>query len=97
MFIKWLFTFILVLSLPQVSLAGQKVNSKYEGIEITVNVNQASAEELADLLTGIGMKKAQAIVDYREKHGNFENAESLVDVKGIGPALVDKNRERIQL
>jgi len=96
-FIKWLFTFILVLSLPQVALADQKVNPKYEGIEITVNVNQASAEELADLLTGIGMKKAQAIVDYREKHGDFESAESLVDVKGIGPALVDKNRERIQL
>ncbi|MEH0761441.1 ComEA family DNA-binding protein [Vibrio sp. 16] len=88
---------MLVLSLPQVALADQKVNPEYEGIEITVNVNQASAEELADLLTGIGMKKAQAIVDYREKHGDFESTESLVDVKGIGPALVDKNRERIQL
>ncbi|MCG6283038.1 ComEA family DNA-binding protein, partial [Vibrio diabolicus] len=35
-------------------------------IEITVNINTAPAEELATLLKGIGLKKAQAIVEYRE-------------------------------
>ncbi|WP_428801735.1 MULTISPECIES: ComEA family DNA-binding protein [Vibrio] len=72
-------------------------SSKYEGIEITVNINQATAEELAALLTGIGIKKAQAIVDYREELGKFETAEDLVNVKGIGESILEKNRTRILL
>lgn len=70
---------------------------KYDGIEISVNINTASAQELADLLKGVGLKKAQAIVEYRQEHGTFESAEALTKVKGIGPALVSKNQSRIQL
>ncbi|KLN66270.1 MULTISPECIES: ComEA family DNA-binding protein [Vibrio] len=80
------------------SLADEaKPNPKYDGIEITVNINTASAQELADLLNGIGLKKAQAIVEYRELHGKFVSAEALTEVKGIGSALVTKNQSRIQL
>lgn len=71
--------------------------NKYEGIEITVNINSASVEELAALLIGIGEKKAQFIVEYREKYGRFESAEDLMQVKGIGPSTIEKNRNRIQL
>lgn len=70
---------------------------KYAGIEITVNVNQASAQELADLLSGVGIKKAEAIIEYRKQNGDFKNADDLVNVKGIGPATLEKNRERIEL
>lgn len=69
----------------------------YDGIEITVNINTATAEELSALLVGVGDKKAKEIVDYREKNGDFVTADSLVNVKGIGEATVEKNRERIQL
>ena len=69
----------------------------YDGIEITVNINTATAEELSALLVGVGDKKAKEIVDYREKNGEFSSADSLVNVKGIGEATVEKNRERIQL
>lgn len=72
-------------------------NVKLEGIEITVNINQASAEELADLLTGIGLKKAQAIVEFREEHGAFKSADDLQQVNGIGASIVATNRERINL
>lgn len=72
-------------------------NPKYEGIEITVNVNQASAQELADLLSGVGEKKAQAIVEYRREHGEFSSVDELVNIKGIGTSLIDKNRNRIEL
>ncbi|WP_427916918.1 ComEA family DNA-binding protein [Vibrio amylolyticus] len=72
-------------------------SEKYEGIEITVNVNQASAEELATLLSGIGMKKAQAIVDYRNEFGDFTHLDELTKVKGIGESILDKNRTRIEL
>ncbi|WP_282176801.1 ComEA family DNA-binding protein [Vibrio nereis] len=70
---------------------------KYAGIEITVNVNQASAQELADLLSGVGIKKAEAIIEYRKQNGDFKNADDLVNVKGIGSTTLEKNRERIEL
>ncbi|EEW07212.1 conserved hypothetical protein [Vibrio mimicus VM603] len=68
-----------------------------EGIVITVNVNTASAEELATLLKGIGLKKAQAIVDYREANGPFISIDDLTKVKGIGEATVRNNATRILL
>ena len=45
----------------------------------------------------MGDKKAKEIVDYREENGEFATVDSLVNVKGIGEATVEKNRERIQL
>ncbi|WP_341661338.1 helix-hairpin-helix domain-containing protein [Vibrio sp.] len=73
------------------------VNEKYSQIEITVNINTAQADELATLLSGVGLKKAQAIVEYRDENGPFQQVEDLAQVKGIGDSLVDKNRTRIQL
>lgn len=60
-----------------------------------VNINTASAAEIQDKLNGIGAKKAQAIIEYREKHGKFVNVEQLTEVQGIGKATLDKNRDRI--
>lgn len=60
-----------------------------------VNLNSATAAEIQDKLVGIGAKKAQAIVEYREKHGKFISVEQLTEVSGIGKATLDKNRDRI--
>lgn len=65
--------------------------------EMSVNVNTATAEQLAEALTGIGEAKAEAIVDYREEHGPFQHADELVNVRGIGLATLDRNRERIEV
>lgn len=62
-----------------------------------VNVNTASAEEIAEALKGIGMSKAEAIVDYRNANGKFEHIDELINVKGIGIRTVDINREYILL
>ncbi|MFA9489317.1 MULTISPECIES: ComEA family DNA-binding protein [unclassified Mannheimia] len=62
-----------------------------------VNINTASTAELQDKLVGIGEKKAQAIVDYRTKNGNFKSIEQLAEVSGIGQATVEKNRANIVL
>ena len=62
-----------------------------------VNINTASAEEIADSLKGIGMSKAQKIVDYREANGSFSHPDELVNVKGIGLRTVDQNRGMILL
>ncbi len=65
--------------------------------ESVVNINQASAVELAERLTGIGEEKAAAIIEYRETHGPFQSAQELVDVKGVGEAILSANESRIEL
>jgi competence protein ComEA len=60
-----------------------------------VNINSASAEQIAEALRGIGMSKAQAIVDYRETYGLFGNAEEIVFVRGIGDSTYEMNKEDI--
>lgn len=62
-----------------------------------VNVNTADAAAIAEELKGVGVKKAQAIVEYRQANGDFTTIESLTEVKGIGLKTVEKNRENIQL
>jgi len=62
-----------------------------------VNINSASAEQLADNLKGVGPKKAMAIIEYREANGPFYSAEELINVKGIGPKTLNKNLENIKV
>ena len=62
-----------------------------------VNVNSASAEEIAESLKGVGQSKAEAIVSYRNENGEFTHVDELVNVKGIGIRTVDINREYIML
>lgn len=61
-----------------------------------ININTADATMLASL-NGIGERKAMAIIDYRKQHGPFKSVEQLTEVKGIGDALVEKNRSRISI
>ena len=58
-----------------------------------VNINTADAKTLAANINGVGDKKAEAIIQYREKHGPFKSADDLAKVKGIGPSLIEKNRD----
>ncbi len=56
-----------------------------------VDVNVATAEELTRL-PGIGPAKAQAVVIHRERHGPFASLDGLLDVRGIGPATLERLR-----
>lgn len=60
-----------------------------------VNINTASADELTEALTGVGPAKAQAIVEYRDANGPFENAAALQNVPGIGPSTMARNESRV--
>ena len=60
-----------------------------------VNLNAADAETLRRDLFGIGAAKAKAIVAYRESNGPFASVDELLEVKGIGKALLEKNRDRV--
>ncbi|MBI0027102.1 helix-hairpin-helix domain-containing protein [Gilliamella sp. B14448G11] len=74
-----------------------EVTKKEQQQIIQVNINTATAEELAKVLTGIGISKAKKIVEYREKFGAFVSIEQLKEVSGIGQATLDKNVGKIAL
>lgn len=93
----WLSTLWCVAILTTFSSSVQALHNEEDGIEITVNINEANAEELDILLIGIGPTKAAAIVKHREEFGLFETVESLADVRGIGWKTMEKNRHRILL
>ncbi len=62
-----------------------------------VDVNTADAATISAELKGIGLSKAQAIVEYRKKHGPFKTPDDLSLVKGIGDRTVELNREDIRV
>ena len=64
--------------------------SATQSVVQTININTATAESIAQSLKGIGLKKAQAIVAYREAYGSFSKAEDLEKVKGIGEKTAQK-------
>ncbi|MBH3202829.1 helix-hairpin-helix domain-containing protein [Serratia marcescens] len=84
-----------MLSTPA-SHGGQSVMTKAIE-EAAVSINQATAEQLAAALSGVGLKKAEGIVRYREQNGPFTQVEQLQEVPGIGPALFEKNRTRLKM
>lgn len=61
-----------------------------------IKINSANITELQQL-NGVGEKKAQAIIEYRQQHGKFKQVDELQNIKGIGPKLIEKNRARLAL
>ncbi|WP_151735947.1 ComEA family DNA-binding protein ['Paenibacillus yunnanensis' Narsing Rao et al. 2020] len=59
-----------------------------------INVNTAGVAELMDL-PGIGEKKAQAIIDYRNQNGHFRSLSDLGEVKGIGDKMLEKLKDSV--
>ncbi|MBE1300008.1 MAG: competence protein [Alteromonadaceae bacterium] len=65
-------------------------------IDAPISINRASIDELTKL-KGIGKRKAKAIVNYREQHGDFQVIEDLLLVKGIGDKLYKSLESQITL
>ncbi|QHG63859.1 ComEA family DNA-binding protein [Pseudomonas putida] len=62
-----------------------------------LNLNQADAATLQKELNGIGKAKAEAIVAYREANGPFASVDELLEIKGIGNALLERNRDKLSV
>ena len=60
-----------------------------------VDVNTASPQALAEAMHGVGIKRAQAIVRYREQNGAFSSVDQLAQVRGISANIVERNRDRV--
>lgn len=59
-----------------------------------VNINTATQSEL-EAVKGLGPSKAKAILEYREKQGNFRSVDELDNVKGFGEASINRLRSEL--
>lgn len=62
-----------------------------------VDLNSADAATLQRELAGVGEAKAKAIVTYRDSNGPFSSVDELLEVKGIGKAILERNRDKLEL
>ena len=81
----------LALALSFVVSAGVAVAAPKSAPAGKVNINTATAQQLAEL-PGVGAKLAARIVEYRQKSGAFKTAQELMNVQGVG----EKNFARLQ-
>ena len=73
----------------------QAAESK-SGSGIQVNINTASSEEL-QALPGVGSTRAEQIVALRKTRGSFRKVDELLEVRGIGPAMLERMRPQVTL
>lgn len=59
-----------------------------------ININTDSKEKLMTI-SGIGSSKADAIIEYRTKNGNFKTTEDIINVSGISKTIYDKIKDNI--
>lgn len=60
-----------------------------------INLNKADLSTLTGSFKGIGKKRAEAIIAYRDSHSGFKSIEELAEIKGFGQHFVDVNRDRL--
>lgn len=84
-------TVVLIVALAMVMVLSGPIGAADSG---KINLNKATVEELSQL-KGVGIKYAERIVQYRDTNGPFKKVEDLLNVQGIGPKLLEKNKDRI--
>jgi competence protein ComEA len=83
----------MLLYIPSKNESGQGMltSSKEDG---KIQINTAAKEQL-EKITGIGSRKAESILKYREEHGPFQKIEDLLEIDGIGAKSLEKIKDQI--
>lgn len=89
---KYLNLVLLVVAQMALAFASNAWSSEPEPI----NINTATAEQMAETLKGVGVKKANDIVEFRQAVGKITSDEQLTEVKGIGEKTVAQNKGLIK-
>jgi len=82
---------------PQVSNPPVVATTSSSAQSGKIDLNVADAATLEKELSGIGEAKAQAIVAHRDTNGPFAAVDELLEVKGIGKAILDRNRDKLEV
>lgn len=99
-FASLLLAFLGIFSLPINAAPATPVPAATVMVELQqplIDLNKADASALQSQLSGIGKTKAEAIVAYREQHGDFASVDELLEIKGIGKALLERNRDKLMV
>lgn len=62
----------------------------------SINLNSADVKTLTNSVKGIGAKRAEAIVKYRDAQHGFKSIEELANVPGLGKRFVEHNRQELE-
>lgn len=89
-----IFTFTSFQSIANNALKAEP--NKATATMLVIDINNAKPKDLVTL-KGVGMKKAQAIVSYRQTNGPFASIEDLLKVQGIGKHVLAENKSRLKL
>ena len=100
--LKYLFFITSILALLSSALVADESIDESHSMEVladvsAININQASAPQIAAALKGVGMVTANSIVTYRDANGPFKTKDALMNVKGVGERTLSKNDEVIAL
>ncbi|EEK77055.1 competence protein ComE [Bacillus cereus] len=83
----------MILYVPNKNEQVQEVAAVSKG-DGKVPINAATKEQL-EKITGIGSRKAESILKYREEHGPFQKIEDLLEIDGIGAKSLEKIKDQI--
>jgi competence protein ComEA len=92
-FIAVLLSFF-VISTP-LHAAPSKTPEQPPVVKHQIDLNKADVSTLTGSFKGIGKKRAEAIIAYRDSHNGIKSIEEFADVKGLGQRFVDKNHEQL--
>lgn len=81
--------------IPEIKVSDKKNENKSSSQSSDkININQAEKDELMTL-NGVGEKKAEKIIEYREENGSFKSVEDLKNVNGFGEKTFESLKESI--
>ena len=86
---------VLVVSFSLHAQEHDNKNPALDFYEEQVRINEADAETIARTLDGVGITRAEAIVDFREIYGDFTSLLDLQFVKGVGEVMLRNDKSRI--
>jgi competence protein ComEA len=89
---------LFVVSIPVQAATNQPnaPTAKESQTSAKIDLNKADALALSKSVKGIGQKRAEAIVKYREEHGKFNSVADLAKVKGFGNRFVESHLSQLQ-
>lgn len=95
-FIAMLFSLFVVTVSVQADTVPKKSTEQQLPLSNKINLNRADLSTLTGSFKGIGKKRAEAIIAYRESHKGFKSIEEFAEIKGFGQRFIDKNREHLK-